>query len=712
MTHIIIPDYPTRVQFTVGATPTTGPWAFNFTFFATGDIDVYYGSALQTEGVNYTVTGNPGKEGGFEGGSITAVSPLSNTTVTVQRNIPLERVSDFPVAGSFNRQTLNTTLDKHVAMIQQVDERVDRAFILPPNSPPLGLVAGFFPRVNVAATGMELIAPTQVRTEIAAQPLDATLSALAALDTSSGQSIIVAIGADTFALSPSTPFGRTLHAQADAPGTRTTLGLGTMATQNSNAVNITGGTITGVAVAVPGLGTMSTQNANAVSITGGAITGMPMPVNPFDVATKNYADNLAFGVNKRSTVRVASTANLLISSVIGGSTLDGVVLAVSDRVLFKDQTNHAQNGVYLVGVATTSLRAADFDTYDECPGSLVTIQEGTVNQDTVWLCTSNAGGVLDTTPIDFTKVKVSPAIPVVIGEGGTGQITALAAFDALKQPAGSTYVGAVQLATQAEVNTGTDALKAVTPATLAGKLLGGPVRHDCRFDYINTTTCRLLRFGGNQITIDAQLRTIPAAGVDLAYNAGWGPAGTIFYVYAYMSAGAIALVADPTAPAIDARDGNYVYGANPSLTLVGMVAVGYGAFLWDQTRLGVISYWNRQRRSIQSGWAGVQTGSTAPVGLAATQQVLTWGDETIEVMIAGYGSNNGGVTAMIIDSYVDGAGSGGPMVCHCGGANYTVAQVTSQAKMLSPGWHNFTPYGYVSGGVGTWNGMQTLIASV
>jgi hypothetical protein len=56
----------------------------------------------------------------------------------------------------------------------------------------------------------------------------------------------------------------------------TLIGLGTMAEQNANNVNITGGTLTGVTIPaadVTGLGTMATQNANNVSITGGSISG-------------------------------------------------------------------------------------------------------------------------------------------------------------------------------------------------------------------------------------------------------------------------------------------------------------------------------------------------------------------------------------------------------------------------------------------------------
>jgi hypothetical protein len=78
---------------------------------------------------------------------------------------------------------------------------------------------------------------------------------------------------------------------SDAPGARTNLGLGTIATQNAASVAITGGSITGITdLAVVdggtgastaagartnlGLGTISTQNSNAVAITGGTITGI------------------------------------------------------------------------------------------------------------------------------------------------------------------------------------------------------------------------------------------------------------------------------------------------------------------------------------------------------------------------------------------------------------------------------------------------------
>ena len=55
----------------------------------------------------------------------------------------------------------------------------------------------------------------------------------------------------------------------------------------------TGGATASAARTSLGLGSISTQNANAVAITGGSVTGLPTPSSPSDAATKSYADGLA-----------------------------------------------------------------------------------------------------------------------------------------------------------------------------------------------------------------------------------------------------------------------------------------------------------------------------------------------------------------------------------------------------------------------------------
>ena len=80
-----------------------------------------------------------------------------------------------------------------------------------------------------------------------AQPLDATLTALAGLTTSANE-LIYATGSDAFSTATLTSFARTLLDDASASAARTTLGLGTIATQAANNVSITGGTIDGVTI--------------------------------------------------------------------------------------------------------------------------------------------------------------------------------------------------------------------------------------------------------------------------------------------------------------------------------------------------------------------------------------------------------------------------------------------------------------------------------
>jgi phage-related tail fiber protein len=104
----------------------------------------------------------------------------------------------------------------------------------------------------------------------------------------------------------------------------------------------------------------------------------------------------------KEPVRVASTANIDLAT--GGLlTIDDVVLSEDDRVLVKDQSAPAENGLY--SAKTDSwVRATDFDTAAKAEGgSTVVVQEGTANKDQTYRNTTDAPIVLGTTALVFTS---------------------------------------------------------------------------------------------------------------------------------------------------------------------------------------------------------------------------------------------------------------------------------------------------------------------
>jgi len=142
------------------------------------------------------------------------------------------------------------------------------------------------------------------------------------------------------------------------------------------------------------------------------ITGLGDPTAAQDAATKNYVDLAVQGLDPKQSVKAASTAN--IATLSGTMTIDGVALVAGDRVLVKDQTSSAQNGVYVVA-ASTWARAADMDAWGELVSAYLFVEQGTVNADVGFLCTVDAGGTLGSTAVTF--VQFSGAGQIVAGAG-------------------------------------------------------------------------------------------------------------------------------------------------------------------------------------------------------------------------------------------------------------------------------------------------------
>jgi hypothetical protein len=123
------------------------------------------------------------------------------------------------------------------------------------------------------------------------------------------------------------------------------------------------------------------------------------PTGAQDAVTKNYVDNLVSGLKGKASVRASSTANLTLSAT---QTVDGVALAINERVLVKDQTTSSQNGIYIVQSGAWT-RATDTDSWIELVSALVFVEEGSSNADKSYLSTVNQGGTLGTTTVTFVQ---------------------------------------------------------------------------------------------------------------------------------------------------------------------------------------------------------------------------------------------------------------------------------------------------------------------
>jgi hypothetical protein len=159
----------------------------------------------------------------------------------------------------------------------------------------------------------------------------------------------------------------------------------------------------------------------AIAMGTNKITGLGDPTNPQDAATKAYVDQVAQGLDVKGSVRVATTTNgTLATAFANGQTVDGVVLATGNRILIKDQSTAADNGVYTVNSSGAPTRATDFDAWTELPGAFFFVEVGTTNADTGWVCTSDAGGTLGSTAITFSQFNGAGSITAGAGLTKTG----------------------------------------------------------------------------------------------------------------------------------------------------------------------------------------------------------------------------------------------------------------------------------------------------
>ena len=188
------------------------------------------------------------------------------------------------------------------------------------------------------------------------------------------------------------------------------------------------------------------------------IVSLADPVDPQDAATKAYVDAARSGLDVKASVRVATTANITLS---GEQTIDGVAAVAGDRVLVKNQTAGAENGVYVVDASSWS-RSEDANVSAEVTSGMFTfVSEGTVNSDSGWVLTTNDTITLGTTELVFVQFSGAGQITAGAGLTKTGNtIDAVGTTDRITVNADSidiatNYVGQTSITTLGTIATGT-----------------------------------------------------------------------------------------------------------------------------------------------------------------------------------------------------------------------------------------------------------------
>jgi len=156
---------------------------------------------------------------------------------------------------------------------------------------------------------------------------------------------------------------------------------------------------------------------SAVSLNSQKITGLADPTGDNDAANKGYVDGVAQGLDVKDSVVATTTANGTLSTAFAnGQSIDGVTLQTGDRILIKNQSTASQNGIYNVNASGAPSRATDMATGANAAGAFVFVEQGTVNAENGFTCTSDTGSAVVGTN-NLTFAQFSGAGQIIAGDG-------------------------------------------------------------------------------------------------------------------------------------------------------------------------------------------------------------------------------------------------------------------------------------------------------
>jgi hypothetical protein len=146
-------------------------------------------------------------------------------------------------------------------------------------------------------------------------------------------------------------------------------------------------------------------------------TVLTQPVGATDVVNLLALQSYAAGISWKQPCVCATLANITLS---GLQTIDGHAVVAGDRVLVKDQSTAANNGIYLAS-ASAWTRSLDANSWDELICAISFIEYGT-QAGGAWFCTAQDGGTLGVTAVNWSQFTTSATYSAGTGLTLTGQV--------------------------------------------------------------------------------------------------------------------------------------------------------------------------------------------------------------------------------------------------------------------------------------------------
>ena len=261
------------------------------------------------------------------------------------------------------------------------------------------------------------------------QAYDAGLQSIAGL-TTSADTLIYTTASDTYATSTITAAGRALLDDAGASAQRTTLGLGTIATQNTGAIAITGGTISGITSL-----TSSTSSLGTATITAGSVTGIT------DITVADGGTGASTAANARTNLGLAIGSDVQAYDA-GLQSIAGLTTNTDQLIYTTAADTYATTGLTTYGrslindadaaTARTTLGLGSIATQT---ASAVAITGGSATLASLTSTSSSLGTVVITggtatlsgltaTSATITGGTIAGITDLAVADGGTGSSTA------------------------------------------------------------------------------------------------------------------------------------------------------------------------------------------------------------------------------------------------------------------------------------------------